>query len=306
LTNGTGQGTINSTGLVTAAANGTVTAWATATDGSDFYGTLVITISNQIVPVKGITVTGSKGITSITTNNGTLQLSATISPSNATNQTVSWLIINDSGQASINSSGIVTAISNGTVTAQATANDGSGVYGNLVITILGQVTLITGITITGEGGATTISGDNETLQLSAAITPNYASNQTLTWIISNGTGQALISSTGLVTAITSGTVIAQAIANDGSGVIGEMDITIKKRNTNILTVIVDQNEMRFPMDESYLDCKISVYDLYGHLMSNRLIDSNLCIFDISSFRPGLYLAVLSNNMILKVAKVIIP
>ena len=50
------------------------------------YGTLVITISNQVIPVTGITVTGAGGSSVITTDNGTLQLSAAIAPTNATNR----------------------------------------------------------------------------------------------------------------------------------------------------------------------------------------------------------------------------
>ncbi len=57
-------------------------------------------------------------------------------PSNATNKTVTWSITNGTGLATINSStGLVTASDNGTVTARATANDGSGIYGTLIITI---------------------------------------------------------------------------------------------------------------------------------------------------------------------------
>lgn len=48
LINGSGKATISSSGLVTASANGTVTARATATDGSGAYGSLIITISNQL------------------------------------------------------------------------------------------------------------------------------------------------------------------------------------------------------------------------------------------------------------------
>jgi uncharacterized protein YjdB len=307
ISNGTGQASISTSGLVTAMANGTVTAKATAADGSGVSGTLVITISNQVIPVKGITVTALKGATSITTNHGTLELNAVISPSNATNQKVLWSVINGTGQASINSSGILTAISNGTVTVQATAADGSGVYGNLVITISNQVILVTGITVTGIDGATTIATDNGSLQLSAVITPGNATDQTMTWTIVNGTGQATISTTGLVTAISSGTVTAQATVNDGSGVTGTMDITIfKSNNTEQMVVIVNQNEIKFPLDESYLDCKISLYDLNGNLMLAKLVDSDICVFDIAVFRTGLYIAVLSNNMIRKVAKVIIP
>ena len=198
IANGTGQATISSTGLVTAVSNGTVTARATANDGSGVYGTLIITISSQVIPVTGITVTGAGGASVITTDNGTLQLSAAIAPTNATNQTVTWSIANGTGQATISSTGLVTAVSNGTVTARATANDGSGVYGTLIITISSQVIPVTGITITGAGGSSTITTDNGTLQLSAAIAPTNATNQSVTWTIANGTGQATISSTGLV------------------------------------------------------------------------------------------------------------
>ncbi len=84
-------------------------------------------------------------------------------PSNATNKTVTWSITSGSDLASINAStGLVTAIDNGTVTARATANDGSGIYGTLVITISNQVIAVTSITVTGEGGAQLYLRDNGT------------------------------------------------------------------------------------------------------------------------------------------------
>ncbi len=107
----------------------------------------------------------SRRIIDITTDNGTLQLTAAIAPTNATNQTVTWTIANGTGQATISSTGLVTAVSNGTVTARATANDGAGVYGTLVITISSQVIPVTGITVTGAGGSSIITTDNGTLSL---------------------------------------------------------------------------------------------------------------------------------------------
>ena len=224
--NGTGEASISTSGLVTAISNGTVTARATANDGSGVYGTLVITISNQVIPVTGITVTGAGGATVINTDNGTLQLSVTVTPANATDKTVTWSLQNGTGQASISTSGLVTAISNGKVTARATANDGSGVFGTLIITITNQVIPVTGITVTGAGGATAINTDDGTLQLSVTVTPANATDKTVTWSVQNGTGQASISTSGLVTAISNGTVTARATANDGSGVYGTLVITI--------------------------------------------------------------------------------
>ncbi len=55
-----------------------------------------------MIPVTGITVTGAGGATTITTDNGTLQLTATVTPTDATNKTVTWSIVNGTGQATIN------------------------------------------------------------------------------------------------------------------------------------------------------------------------------------------------------------
>jgi uncharacterized protein YjdB len=238
ISNGTGEASISAGGLVTALANGTVTATATANDGSGVSGSLVLTLSNQIVPVAGISVTGAGGATTITTYNGTLQLSAVITPASATNKTVTWSIINGTGSASISTSGLVTALANGTVTATATANDGSGVSGSLVITLSNQTVHVTGITVTGAGGATTISTANGTLQLSAAITPASATNKSVTWSIVNGTGVASISTSGLVTAIANGTVTATATANDGSGVSGSLVLTLSKQIVSVTGITV--------------------------------------------------------------------
>jgi len=81
-------------------------------------------------------------LTTITSDKGTLQLSAAVLPSNATNKTVTWSVVNGTGQASINSSGLLLAISNGTVTAKASANDGSGIYGTLLILISNQFIVV--------------------------------------------------------------------------------------------------------------------------------------------------------------------
>ena len=147
VVNGTGQATISSTGLVTAVANGIVTARATANDGSGILGTFTITISDQTVFVTGITITGAGGDSIITISNGTLQLTATISPANATNKKVTWSVVNGTGQATISSTGLVTAVANGTVTARATANDGSAVSDSLEIMLSNQVVSVESINI---------------------------------------------------------------------------------------------------------------------------------------------------------------
>lgn len=232
ITDGTGQATISSSGLVTAVTNGTVTAKATAKDGSGVNGTLVINISNQVVKVQSIKVAGAEDTNTINSDKGTLQLNATVSPSNATNKSVIWSLTNETGQATISPTGLVTAVANGTVTAKATAMDGSGVSGTLDITISNQVIKVESITVSGAGNTNTINSDKGTLQLSALITPSDATNKSVTWSITDGTGQATISSSGLVTALTNGTVTAKATANDDSGVYGTLGISISNQAIN--------------------------------------------------------------------------
>ena len=98
--------------------------------------------SSSKIFVTAINVTGANNATTVT-NGGTLQMSATVAPTNATNQTITWSVTNGTGSATIDSNGLLTATSVGTITVTATANDGSGKTGTLVVTVNA---LISGIT----------------------------------------------------------------------------------------------------------------------------------------------------------------
>lgn len=177
--------------------------------------------------VKGIVVkVEGDGEPSITAKDGTLQLVAEVSPFYAENKEVTWSIENDTGEATIDNNGLVTAVSNGSVIAKATATDESGIAGELTITILGQTVLVENITIEGPD---TIDVDGGTAQMTAVISPPDATDPTVTWSIVNGTGEATINNTGLVTAVRDGVVTVVATANDGSGVTGQKEITISNQ-----------------------------------------------------------------------------
>jgi uncharacterized protein YjdB len=304
IASGSDNASISAAGLVRALDNGTAVVRATANDGTGVYGSLTLTISNQLIPATSISVTGAEGATTINSDNGTLQLFANVLPSNVTDNSVNWSITSGTDKASINSAGLVTALDNGTVIIRATANDGSGVYGTLTITISDQIINVISISVTGAGGVSTINTHNGTLQLSAVVSPANASNKTVEWSILNGSGEASINSSGLVTAIANGTVTSVASATDASGVEGTLDITIKFIEP--LTIIVDNNEMRIYFDENYLSGKCDLYNLQGYLVNSKKIESDLCIFDISHLKPGLYIVVVSKELILEVGKVVIP
>lgn len=85
--------------------------------------------------VTSIVVSGA-GAAITVPNGGTLQMSAAVLPANATDPTVTWSVINGTGTATINGSGLLSGTGLGTVTVVATANDASGIVGTLQITVV--------------------------------------------------------------------------------------------------------------------------------------------------------------------------
>ena len=76
-----------------------------------------------------------------------------------------------------------------------------------------------------------INTDKGTLQLNPVIEPANATNKILKWTIEGGTGSAKISSTGLLSAVSNGTVIVKASATDPYLAIATATITISGQKT---------------------------------------------------------------------------
>ncbi|GLC89276.1 S-layer homology domain-containing protein [Lysinibacillus piscis] len=144
------QGTLptSATAIVAATANNTK-ADVTITQATTLPGSATVQVTAEdMVTTKTYTIyftmaTSITGIhiiggNAITTPNGTLQLGVEVMPINATNKAVNWHIVGGHSYASLNSTGVLTALSNGIVIVRATAQDGSGVYGEWQITISGQ------------------------------------------------------------------------------------------------------------------------------------------------------------------------
>jgi hypothetical protein len=94
-----------------------------------------------VVAVTSLIVTTQGNVAAaINTNAGSLQMVATISPANATNQNVTWSIVPGTGTASISATGLVTAQTNGTVHAKAVSVGNANAKDSVLITITNQVT----------------------------------------------------------------------------------------------------------------------------------------------------------------------
>lgn len=167
-------------------------------------------------------------------------------------------------------------------------------------------------------GATTITTDKGTLQLTAALLPLNATNQSVTWSIVNGTGNATISSTGLVTAVENGTVTAQATANDGSGIFGTLNILISnqvslptglnnsvKKNESV-AITIGSTDLKIMSTHDFITGKAILYNLQGVLIKGKTIENDTIIFDISAIPSGIYFVELSKGRDKRIIKVLKP
>lgn len=119
---------------------------ANQTIGPLFAQAVVKALSANI-KVSNISVSSLSGENVINTDKGMLQMQATILPIDASNKTVNWSVLEETGKASISSTGQLIAEKDGTVKVIATANDGSGTKGELLINISGQIFLTSGKSI---------------------------------------------------------------------------------------------------------------------------------------------------------------
>ena len=101
-------------------------------DDENIYYNISITVN--AIPVQSITFEESSATLYV---EGTLQLTPSVGPENATNSLINWSSNNES-VATVSDSGLVTAVSIGGATITATAVDGSGVYGTISISVVAK------------------------------------------------------------------------------------------------------------------------------------------------------------------------
>lgn len=183
----------------------------------------IITVVKEI-PVESVnlnksTFTGREGTT--------VQLTATVSPANAKDKTVTWSTSN-AKVATVTNNGLVLLV--GTGTAEITARCGNA-SSTCQITV--QPPLAEGISVTPVSG--TIK-ENNTLQLNAVITPANAAF-TLSWNSSNP-AIATVSETGLVKGINVGT--ANITVRTDNGLEATCRINVLTNIVEVNSVILDQ------------------------------------------------------------------
>jgi hypothetical protein len=104
------------------------------------------------------------------------------------------------------------------------------------VSVSGDV-LVNSITVQGQNGHDAINTDMGTLQMEATVLPANALDGSYTWTLVNGTGFATLDANGVLTAVTNGTVLVKATANDGSGTSDTITIRLNNQSTILVSSI---------------------------------------------------------------------
>lgn len=148
------------------------------------------------------------------------------------------------------------------------------------------------LTVSAQGGSTTITTIGGTLQMEATVLPTFTTDTSVTWSVAAGNPIATISTSGLVTATGNGTLVVTATTNDGTNITATETITVNDPNMSINEVNSFALELFPNPAKDYIKVqsaspieKLEVYDLRGGLL---LQVENSTTLNLSNLRAGNY------------------
>ena len=218
----------------------------------------------QPVKVTGITVNP----TSLSLTEGdSADLTATVSPSNADNQSVTW-DSNDKSVATV-SNGKVTALKAGSTSITVKSVDG-GFTASCAVTVVAKTVDVSSVTLS-KSELTLTEGESETI--TATVKPDDATDKTVSWSSSdpavatvdggkivkpdNATDKTVTWTSsdpevatvdgGVVTAVKEGTATITAKAGDKTAA---CEVTVKKKTVAVESVELDKSELELAEGES--------------------------------------------------------
>lgn len=236
--------TVSDSGVVKGVKAGTATITAKANDNSGKSATCTITVtgSSSTVNVTGVTL--NKAALSLVEGNSE-QLTATIAPANASNKNVSWTS-SDTKVATVDLNGKVTAVKNGNATITVKTNDG-GKTAQCTVTVntkpeSGGTINVTGVALNQKKLSLEIK---DTATLTATITPENATDKTVTWTSSDD--KIATVEGGKVTAVAAGTATITAKAGDQSAT---CEVTVTEPTVSVTSVSLDETDATLSVGKS--------------------------------------------------------
>lgn len=215
--------------------------------------------------------------TSITLAEGaSIQLTANITPSTASNKTLIWESSN-TGIATVDSNGKVAAIKQGAAVITVKSTDGSNISAQCEVNV---VMSVNGISL-NISTATLMEG--QSLQIEATVSPELANNKTLAWTSSNE-AVATVDQNGKVTAIAQGTAVITVSSTDGSDISASCNITVVNP---VVSIALSESELTMSAGES----KILSAIVYPENATNPAIKWESTNTNVAKVENGIVVAV---------------
>ncbi|MBQ1466207.1 MAG: Ig-like domain-containing protein [Eubacteriaceae bacterium] len=211
--NVTGEAEITEDGVVTALAAGTVKVRADALDGSGAYAYFEITIFLR--EPEEMEISGPDSVQKL--SEGTYTVKYIPEECDVEEGKLVWSV-SDTSVATIDENGVLSAVKVGTVTVKAT-------YKDISATREVSVTPIPAEKITLSGPDKLMR--NETAKYTAAVEPDTADIEGIVFSVENGTGEATIDESGVLTPVKSGTVTVRAASAADQNVSDSIEVTIE-------------------------------------------------------------------------------
>lgn len=259
--------TVTSDGLVKAVDFGETEIIATSLYGASIKAECVI----KVIPRPVTKVAFKTAVETISINTSKI-LEATVLPTNATNKTLIWTSSNED-IATVSKDGLVTGKKAGTVEITAAWEDDPRVKTVCTVTI--EAIKVLGVSLNIRN--TTLNA-GERIRLVAKITPENATNKEIVWTSSNNQ-IAKVSSTGMVTAVSAGTVTITAASKEDQRIKNVCTITV--REIVVSDISLSRNSVTLAVGET-ITLDANIYPSNAHNKDLDWKSSNSSVAQVSS------------------------
>ena len=244
--------TVSLGGEITAVAKGTAIITVQSASNPGKFQTCLVSVEDAVpqhIDVESLEV----GVSQISLEVGqTQQIQATVSPSTATDKSLTWSSSNLDA-ATVDQQGNVEALAIGTSIITVQSNDKPTLFKNVTVEVVAHTEPVTGVDITDTSRS--IQENGEAILLTCNVAPTNASNQSIIWSSSNE-GIATVSATGLVTPHLKGTAVIRATSAENSSIYDECTIYVER--TDVTSFTLNRKEYAFVSNATGDDAKLQL------------------------------------------------
>ena len=189
--------------------------------------------------MEGITIENSESTASVELGTQ-VELQVSLNPIDTTDD-YTWTVVSEktTADARISKDGVLTTLSTGTVTVRVQCAQNPAVFDEIVVTILPPTGALTSLAVTTLNDYPGDAELGKPVQMIPVFTPANAAERSVSWSLENGTGTATIDNNGLLTPLTTGTVMVYATTP--SGIEGGCTVNIV-RYAEEITILLNGKE----------------------------------------------------------------